>query len=87
MSTNQGAYIKEKINIAYSDLEILQLELKKLKNSTLTMNTINEKADRALQSNNINYNSNSSMQMINPKKKEFFTFPPQSDFLKSNNIL
>ncbi len=48
MSTEKNRNIKEKINVAYNDLENLQNELKKLKTSAMSMNTINERLDKSL---------------------------------------
>lgn len=54
----QPQNLKDKINIAYTDLETLQNELKKLKTSALNMNVINEKLDRSLDKNDRNNSTN-----------------------------
>ena len=49
-----SSHLKDKINTAYGDLEVLQNELKKLKTSALSMNNLNNKLDRSMDQNNLN---------------------------------
>ena len=53
-----SSHLKDKINTAYGDLEVLQNELKKLKSSALSMNNFNNKIDRSMDQINLNHHQN-----------------------------
>ncbi len=73
--------LKEKISGAYSDLENLQSELKKLKDSTISMTSINHKIDQSLDRNQYynKHGTNSTRSMVNLRNDNF------RDLLHSNS--
>jgi len=84
--SQSNSHLKEKINTAYSDLEILQSELKKLKNSAITMNNLNDKMDRSMDRNILRgkkEKTNKSIDITNNKTPNFPFSNSQAESLKS----